>query len=133
MSRANKVPLYYALFDREESIYEQYVTEQGDVIQVDTGETKIVYSAPVEFKGNIAESGGESQAVEFGVSVADYEAILVVSSKSLPITETSLIWQNTKPQYNADGTVDGNSADYTVIKPVVSKNVGKYVLKKVVK
>ena len=35
-------------------------------------------------------------------------------NKSLPITETSLIWYETKPVLLEDGSADPNSADYKV-------------------
>ena len=57
----------------------------------------------------------------------------MLGKKALPITETSLIWQNTEPRFNNDGTVDENSADYKIVKINTSKNYDKYVLSKVVK
>ena len=129
----NKQKMYYALYGKEVPIYDYYIDSEGNKIPLDTGETKITYENPVEFFGNIALSGGESEAVEFGLNLADYEAILVVAKNTLPINETSRIWHNTEPTYNEDGTVDELSADYTVVKVSPSLNVDKFVLKKVVK
>ena len=137
----NKQKLYYALLDNVVPIYETdddgniiyYEDEEGNKIPLETGDTKITYSKPVEFYGNIAMSGGEVEVQEFGLNLADYEAILILGKNTLPITETSLIWQNTEPKFNNYGTVDENSADYKIVKINSSKNYDKYVLSKVVK
>lgn len=133
MARANKQKMYYALYGKEVPIYDYYTDSEGNKIPLDTGETKITYENPVDFFGNIALSGGESEAVEFGLNLADYEAVLVMTKNTLPIDETSRIWHNTEPTYNEDGTVNELSADYTVVKVSPSLNVDKFVLKKVVK
>lgn len=133
MSNKNKQKMYYALYGEEKPIYDYYTDEEGNKIPIDTGETTIGYKNPVEFKGNIALSGGDSQSQEFGLNLSDYQAVLVMAKNVLPIDETSLIWHNTEPKFNEDGTVDGNSADYTVIKVSPSLNVDKFVLKRVVK
>ena len=133
MARVNKQKMHYALYGKEVPIYDYYTDSDGNKITLDTGETKITYENPVEFFGNIALSGGESEAVEFGLNLADYEAVLVMAKNILPIDETSRIWHNTEPTYNEDGTVNELSADYTVVKVSPSLNVDKFVLKKVVK
>lgn len=137
----NKQKLYYALLDNVVPIYETdddgniiyYEDEEGNKIPLETGDTKITYSKPVEFYGNIAMSGGEVEVQEFGLNLADYEAILVLDKNTLPLTETSLIWQNTKPKFNQDETLDENSADYKIVKINSSNNYDKYVLSRVVK
>lgn len=133
MLNQNKQKMYYALYGKEVPIYDYYTDSDGNKIPLETGETKIVYENPVEFLGNISLSGGESEAVEFGLNLADYEAILVVAKNTLPIDETSRIWHNTGPTYNEDGTVNEYSADYKVVKVSPSLNVDKFVLKKIVK
>ena len=133
MARVNKQKMHYALYGKEVPIYDYYTDNEGNKIPLDTGETKITYENPVEFFGNIALSGGESEAVEFGLNLADYEAILVVAKNTLPIDETSRIWHNTEPTYNDDGTINESSADYKVVKVSPSLNVDKFVLKKIVK
>ena len=137
----NKQKLYYALLDNVVPIYETdddgniiyYEDEEGNRIPLETGDTKIIYSKPVEFYGNIAMSGGEVEVQEFGLNLADYEAILVLDKNTLPLTETSLIWQNTEPKFNQDETLDENSADYKIVKINSSNNYDKYVLSRVVK
>lgn len=133
MLNRNKQKMYYALYGKEVPIYEYYIDSDGNEIPLETGETKIVYENPIEFLGNISLSGGESEAVEFGLNLADYEAILVVAKNTLPINETSRIWHNTEPTYNDDGTINESSADYKVVKVSPSLNVDKFVLRKIVK
>lgn len=134
-SNKNKQTLYYALqSDEKLPIYDGFYTdEDGNQYPLDTGEKEYVYLEPVAFKGNIAMSGGESEAAEFGLNLSDYNAVLVMNKSEIPITETSLIWFENKPVYNDDGRVDEHSADYTVVKISTSLNVDKFVLKKVVK
>lgn len=129
----NKQKMFYSLYLGETPVYDSYVDGDGFEHKVDTGEKKASYSMPKVFYGNIAMSGGESEAVEFGLNLADYQAVLIMAKNTLPIDETSLIWLNTTPQYDTDGTPDQYSADYSVVKVSPSLNVDKYVLKKVVK
>jgi hypothetical protein len=130
----NKQRLFYANQDRIVPIYEYYEDEEGNLIPLDTGETKLVYGEPIEFKGNISLSnGGEVEVQEYGLSQADYSAILVTSKNTLPITETSLIWHDTEPTKDIDGNTDEFSADYRIVKISPSLNVAKYALQKVVK
>lgn len=129
----NKQTLYYANQDKTVPIYEEYTDEDGNKYPIDTGETKLVYGEPIRFDGNIAMSGGEAEAREFGLNLADYEAVLIMSKNTLPITETSLIWHNTEPTEDSEGNTDEYSADYRIVKISPSLNFDKYVLKKVVK
>ena len=62
--------------------------------KITTKQKVTILPSAVSFFGNIAMSGGEAEAVEFGLNVGDYEAVLLVDKNSLPIDETSLIWQN---------------------------------------
>ena len=137
----NKQKLYYALLDNVVPIYETdddgniiyYEDEEGNKIPLETGDTKIIYSKPIEFYGNIAMSGGEVETQEFGLNLADYEAILILGKNTLPITETSLIWHTGEPKKNSENNTDEYSADYRIVKISPSLNFDKYVLKKVVK
>jgi hypothetical protein len=130
----NAQKMYYANQDRVVPIYEYYEDEDGNLIPLDTGETKLIYGEPIEFKGNISLSnGGEVEVQEFGLDIGLYSAILVVSKNTLPITETSLIWCENEPKKDIDGNTDEFSADYRIVKISPSLNVDKYVLQKVVK
>lgn len=125
----NKQKMYYAnLID---VLQEEYVDEDGN--RYPTGEPKNIYSEPIEFKGNIAMSGGEAEAQEFGLNLADYEAVLLVGKNTLPVDETSRIWHTSEPTKDDKGYTDEYSADYRIVKISPSLNFDKYVLKKVVK
>lgn len=129
----NKQKMQYSLYLGELPIYEKWIDNDGIEHLIDTGEKKPTYSEPIVFYGSISMSGGESESVEYGLNLADYGAILVVAKGMLPIDETSLIWLNSEPRFEKDGTVDKTSADYSITKVSPSLNVDKYVLKKVVK
>ena len=142
----NKQKMYYALYIGKEPIYaldehgnkivDWTDTQTGEVHYVETGDSVELYSEPVLFKGNIAMSGSDVARVEFGVSEAKYEAILVMSKGEIPITETSLIWFQTPPSTITvdDHTyADDSTADYRVLKVSPSLNVDRYILDKVVK
>lgn len=132
----NKQKMYYSLMGSEDErvpIYDYYKDDEGNEYKLESGEYVIPYLTPEEFSGNISMSGGDSEASEFGLNTADYEAILVVPKSLLPINEKSVIWFENEPQYNREGIVNEKSADYKVIKHIPSLNFDKYALKKVVK
>lgn len=133
MLNQNKQKMYYANQDKIVPIYEEYTDEDGNTYLLDTGETELVHGEPIEFYGNIAMSGGEAEAVEFGLNLADYEAVLLVSKNTLPLNEQSRIWHTSEPTKDDKGYTDEYSADYRIIKISPSLNFDKYVLKKVVK
>ena len=137
--------MWYALHRESEVIYK--LDEHGNkiVVYVDestvppttyyekVGHTKAGYSEPVEFFGNISfNKSGEAETTEFGVSLADYEAIVTASRGYLPIDETSLIWTHT-PLVDDDGYAIENDADYKVLKIPTSLNSCEYLLAKVQK
>lgn len=131
--KKNKQQMYYSVLLGEYPIYDYYIDSDGNRIPVSTGESEMRYSVPKEFKGNIAMSGGESEAVEFGVNKSDYSAVLLVDREELPIDETSLIWFESEPVDGSDETINVSDADYTVTKIIPSLNGVRYLLKKVVK
>lgn len=137
----NKQKMYYANQDSVVPIYERdedgniiyYEDEEGNGYPLESGDTKLVYGEPIEFYGNIAMSGGEAEAQEFGLNLADYEAVLLVGKNTLPLTETSRIWHTNEPTKDGNGYTDEYSADYRIVKISPSLNFDKYVLQKVVK
>lgn len=143
--KRNKQTLYYALYKGREPKYK--LDENGNKIVVYIDETTTppteyyeedgtedVYESTVAFKGNIAMSNsGDSQLVDFGVNLADYEAVLVTEKNLIPITETSLIWHNSEVILGDNGHPNPSSADYTVVKVKPSLNQSRYILSKVVK
>ncbi len=98
----NKQNLKYALQVGEVPIYERdedgnivYIEIDGQRVPVETGETEIGYANPIDFRGNIAMSGGEAEAKSFGVDISEYDAILLMEKDRIPIDETSLLWHMT--------------------------------------
>lgn len=155
--RKNRQKMYFSQFlatgiryetdDSSNPIY--YETDEGERIYTETTENMGYYSDLQEMRANIAESGGEAEAKEFGLSVADYEAVLVYGRGEYPLKEGDYIWlddSETRYEYNGqsvpvevDGekvmmkTPDVSTADYIVLKTPKSLNFQKAILKAVVK
>lgn len=151
----NKQKMKYALQIREVPIYNRdengeilyehyedsdgniiyYLDENGNKIPSETGEYEVGYSEPHEFFGNIAMSGGEAEAVEYGIDVSAYDATLVMEKGVLPIDETSLIWFESEVGYTDTSMThaDGHTADYKVLAVKPSLNFVKYILGRIVK
>lgn len=140
--RKNQQSMKYALQVGEMPIYETdeegnivYITVDGEQIPVETGEYEIGYGEVQTFCGNIAMSGGEAEAVEYGIDVSAYDATLILERNSVPLTETSLIWFESEVGYKdtAKTIVDGNTADYKVLAVKPSLNYTKYILGRITK
>ncbi len=150
--RRNQQALFYSNLIGTAPIYETdedgnikyYEDSEGNRYPLDTGETELIYGTPVELRANIAMSGGEAEAVEYGLSVADYQAVAVTSRNAVPLKEGSLIWHTSPVEYEYGGSeieveVNGEkvkttapkavSSDYMVLKSSPSINVDKFVLK----
>ena len=69
------------------------------------------------------------------MSVADYDATIVLQKNEVPLKEGALIWLISEVLYlNAEqGEIDEKSADFTVLRVSESINFVKYVLKAVIK
>ena len=145
MLKRNKRTMFYALPTGEEVVEYQldekgfpivsYVDSEGHVYYVETGQKYPGYYLPVEFEANIAMSGGEAEAQEFGLSVADYSAVIVAKDGDFPIVNSTLIWFDSEVKYKdaKETIIDTKSADYMVLKVSESLNTVKYVLKAIVK
>lgn len=138
----NKQNLKYALQVGEVPVYERdedgniiYIEVDGQKVPVETGETEPGYSNPIDFRGNIAMSGGEAEAKSFGVDISEYDAILLMEKNRIPIDETSLIWHTSKARYidEQNTIVDRKSADYSIKRVQPSLNFTRYLLKRIVK
>ena len=137
--KKNKQKLYYATYSNEIPVYEtdedgkiKYTEVDGEQIPIQIG-IMAGYNEPVIFYANIAKSGGEAEAMEYGFDIGSYQAVLSSSDMTLPINEMSRIWHMSEPRYNADGSVDGDSADYQVLADKSSLNVRKFLLKQLPK
>lgn len=132
----------YERDDEGNILYEGYTDTEGNFIPYldDEGnkipkvlEEKTGFSEPVDFKANIAFSGGEAQTKEYGFDTADFDAVLLTDKGMYPLKKGDLIWFDSKPTYASDSLVDETSADFTVVgvKPALKST--KYMLKATVK
>ena len=135
---ANKQKMYYSTLIGELPIYERdeygnikYITVDGNEVPVETGETEITYSLPSEMYANIAFSGDETTAWEFGVDLSSYDAVVVFEKREYALTETSVVWYETEPGYKDEQhtLVDADTADYKVVSIKDSLNQTRILLK----
>lgn len=150
--RKNQQRMYYSLLIGDLPIYETnddgtmkyYEDSEGNRYPLETGEKKLVYTSPEVFYGNISMSGGEAEAVEYGLSTESYEAVIVTQKNAVPMIEGALIWHTSPVEYEYGGVdteIEFNgeiikttfpkavSSDYMVIKHSPSLNVDKYILR----
>lgn len=100
--RRNQREMYYSLYVKQENEFD-----------FDVLDTVARYSAPVEFRASLSAGTSDADDSPFGKDIS-YDRIISTVNKSLPITETSLIWYETKPVLLEDGSADPSSADYKV-------------------
>lgn len=101
--KKNSKNLWYSNYSGKVPILD----ENGDK----TGDYESGYTVPISFLATLSASRGNAYADMFGTNI-DYTRTLSTVEK-LPIREESLIWVN-EPAMNPDGTVDSESADYSV-------------------
>ena len=117
----NKVPFYYAIYRGELEITD----ENGHR----TGEYETIYGKPVRVSGNVSPAQGEMQNRQFGESVM-YDKVIVLDDRSTPIDEYSILWVDTPPTLNEDGSTD-TPHDYVVRKVARSLNGASIAIGKV--
>lgn len=133
--KKNQQLLWYSTY--ADQITEYYRDSDGNIIYDEIEGEQIPrikceragYNNPVHFDINVSAGKGTAQEEVFGVSL-DYTKTISTSDMDLPISETSLIWFETEPNYNEDGTVNEASADYSVVGIAKSLNNVVYALKK---
>lgn len=125
----NKVVFYYALFSERVPIVDEY----GN----DTGEYDVQHGNPVKSSANISAAKGETQTRQFGESVS-YDKVIAMDNDSSPIDEYSILWIDTMPELNEDGSLAVDSEgkvktphDYIVKKVARSLNSVSYAVSKV--
>lgn len=106
--KKNNRPMHYALYDNEIPIYDENGNEEL--------ETRAGYKTPVLFYASLSTGQSDAEESPFGKNVT-YDRVISTCDISLPIDENSLIWVKNTPVYNADGTVNPDSADYEVAAP----------------
>lgn len=128
MSR-NKVQFFYSLYEGREPITDEY----GNV----TGEYDVKHGNPTEGYANISAAKGETQTRQFGESET-YDKVIVMDNEAPSIDEYSVLWVDTVPQLNEDGSLavdeEGNVLtphDYIVKKVAKSLNNVSIAISKV--
>lgn len=110
--RRNQQKFYYALYE-------------GKVLLVDsdgykTGESVIQYGNPVLYRANVSIASGEVVAQQFGGNES-YDKVIVTEDTKIPIDEYSLLWVDTMPKIQEDGSTD-TPHDYVVRRVARSLN-----------
>ena len=100
----NKSKFYYASYIGETEIIDEY----GNA----TGEYEVSYGNPIEVLGNVSAAQGEMQSRQFGESES-YDKVIVLDDRNAPIDEHSLLWVDTLPRLNNDGSTE-TPHDYIV-------------------
>ena len=125
----NKVRFFYALYDKKEEIIDEY----GNL----TGEYSVTHGNPVECYGNVSAARGEMVPCLFGENEV-YDKILVLDNASPKIDEYTVLWVDTIPKINKDGSLSKNSEgetdtpyDYIVKKVARSLNSVSIAIRKV--
>ena len=117
----NKVRIFYANYVDKEPVL--------DVNGYQTGEYKVVYSNPVEARGNVSSSRGEVITRQFGEDES-YDRVIVMDDPKVPITKSSVIWIDTMPAILSDGTTE-TPYDYIVKQVAPSLNSVSIAVSKV--
>ena len=117
----NKSKFYYASYTGETEIADDY----GNV----TGEYRVSYGNPIVSLGNVSAAQGEMQSRQFGESES-YDKVIVLDDRNAAIDEHSILWVDTLPRLNEDGTTD-TPHDYTVKKIARSINGVSIAIRKV--
>ncbi|HJA69238.1 MAG TPA: hypothetical protein H9664_04380 [Firmicutes bacterium] len=125
----NKVKFHYALRIGQEQLEDEY----GNI----TGEYAPLYSNPVEWTANISAAQGETETRQFGES-EEYDKVIVMDGSAPPIDEYSVLWVDTTPKLNPDGSLAKDGAghmetpyDYDVKRVAKSLNSISVAVKKV--
>ena len=106
--KKNTRPMHYSLYKGESHILDENGNEEL--------ETSALYGNPVLFRASLSTGQSDAEESPFGKNVT-YDRVISTCDTSLPIDENSLIWVKNTPVYNADGTVNPDSADYEVAAP----------------
>lgn len=113
----NKVTFFYSLYEGREPITDEY----GNV----TGEYDVKHGKPIKGSANISAAKGETQTRQFGESES-YDKVIVMDNEIPPIDEYSVLWVDTVPQLDKDGSL-AKDENGEVITP------HDYIVKKVAK
>ena len=94
-----------------------------------TGEYKVTYSNPVEVRANVSSARGEVITRQFGDN-ENYDRIIVMDNPDVPVDKSSILWIDTLPTLEADGTTK-TPHDYIVKQVAPSLNSVSIAVSKV--
>lgn len=117
----NKSKFFYALYIDKQELKDEY----GNT----TGEYEIIHGKPIGTLGNVSSARGEIQSRQFGESES-YDKVIVLDNPNTSIDEYSILWVDTLPHLNPDGTTD-TPHDYVVTRKAVSLNSVSLAIRKV--
>ena len=117
----NKIRIFYANYRAKNPIVDEY----GNM----TGEYDIVYDNPLEVKANVSAARGESTTRQFGDDEG-YDRVIVMDDPNAPIGASSVLWIDTLPEINEDGSTD-TPYDYIVKQVATSLNSVSIAVSKV--
>ena len=153
--RENKTDMKFASYIANAPIFETdedgnikyFVDMEKNRYPMDTGEYADAYGNVTDMSANISMSGGDAEPVEYGLSVSDYQAVLVTDRNAYTLKEGDYIWVYSQVQYEYNGeevelpvkggdkvitkVVKVETADYQVMKKSDSLNFTKFILKAV--
>lgn len=125
----NKSSFFYALYDKATELKDEY----GNA----TGQYKVSYTNPIKTSGNVSAARGEIQSRQFGESES-YDKVIVLDEKYTLINEYAVLWVDTLPHLNEDGSLELNDKgeiktphDYIVKKVARSLNCVSIAISKV--
>lgn len=115
----------------------EFVSKEERIVDgMHTGEWLVTRSDPVLVTCTLSPCGGNTYADGFGWGES-YDRTLIVDALDTPITETSVLWCDVRPELDADGHLvldeDGNPTvpwDYVVSQIALSYNFTNVALKK---
>lgn len=117
----NRTKFYYASYSGKSELIDEYGNK--------TGEYSVEYENPKLCMGNVSAARGEIQSRQFGESEV-YDRVIVLDKPETPITEYSILWIDTLPQFEADGSTK-TPHDYIVKKIARSLNNVSIAISKV--
>ena len=117
----NQSKFYYALYINKTELTDEYGNN--------TGEYEVSYGNPAKALGNVSSARGEIQSRQFGESES-YDKVIVLDNRDTPIDEYSILWVDTLPLLNPDGSTN-TPHDYIVKKVARSLNNVSIAISKV--
>lgn len=132
--KRNQKIFWYQIYQDNIPVYEtdldgNIITDPVTGEPLLTGEKKMGYSGPVEFRANVSAARGEANTDPFGIDLP-YDKTMVTCDMDLPIDELSTLFVDKKPEFDTGGNLM-NTADYKVVKVAKSLNSALYAIKKI--